>query len=426
MREYGMGKLSVMLSMAAVCALAVLPAGAASSAAQASEAAVSEPASAAGSASAADESSCYLAYRSILDAYYLQAEAGADMMALEDAGLNYMAAYTGSEETGGDYHTSLNYLGYQFVDLDEDGTYELLIGGVADESHGYTGMFYDLYALDNGEAGLCLRSGERSRFYVCNDHYISYQGSGGAAYTTFEFYRYAQGSVTFLEAIVCDGSYDENNPWFYCTDESLSTDYYISVSQSQAEAALSYYTEMSVEYIPFSSYAQFAAAADPSWQPSAETGDDEAGIHRYEYVVADATWEEAFEQAKAKGGYLAHINTAEEYQYILTELENAGLTNVHFWLGGRRNENDPNYRWVTAGNLLYGDVLNQSGYWACSEWMAGEPSLYDPNNGLSEAYLNLFYYSGENRWVWNDCPNDILEAAPNYSGKIGYIVEYEG
>ena len=55
--------------------------------------------------------------------------------------------------------------------------------------------------------------------------------------------------------------------------------------------------------------------------------------------------------------------------------------------------------------------------------MLGEPSYEDGD--IQENCLDFYYYDEENRWVWNDAPNDILEVAPYYAGTIGYIVEYE-
>ena len=39
--------------------------------------------------------------------------------------------------------------------------------------------------------------------------------------------------------------------------------------------------------------------------------------------------------------------------------------------------------------------------------------------------MDMFYVSKLEKWVWNDAPNDILSVAAGYSGKIGYICEYE-
>lgn len=40
-------------------------------------------------------------------------------------------------------------------------------------------------------------------------------------------------------------------------------------------------------------------------------------------------------------------------------------------------------------------------------------------------YRSVGGLSSSGQWVWNDVPDDILSVASFYSGKIGYICEYE-
>lgn len=61
-------------------------------------------------------------------------------------------------------------------------------------------------------------------------------------------------------------------------------------------------------------------------------------------------------------------------------------------------------------------------------WLEGEPSYtYFTESGVevSEDFVVLFYQEKDGRCYLNDVPNDILEAAPSYAGRIGYICEYE-
>lgn len=62
-------------------------------------------------------------------------------------------------------------------------------------------------------------------------------------------------------------------------------------------------------------------------------------------------------------------------------------------------------------------------YWCTNEWMRNEPSYQDGD--VQENCLDIFYYEDEGRWVWNDIPNNVLQNVSYFSGKIGYICEYE-
>lgn len=145
--------------------------------------------------------------------------------------------------------------------------------------------------------------------------------------------------------------------------------------------------------------------------------------HRYELVIEDCTWEEARQKCADKGGYLAVLETEEEWEALIKTIELNGLSDKQFFIGARRDLNGSTYYWVDAQNQLTGESLNEDSSVMKSHWMQGEPSYQDQS--IPEYCVNMYYYKNEGRWVLNDIPNAILEAVKSYSGKIGYICEYE-
>lgn len=162
--------------------------------------------------------------------------------------------------------------------------------------------------------------------------------------------------------------------------------------------------------------------------PMAET-EEEAGyvpdmnIHRYAFFIDDCSWSEAFQKAKEGGGYLVRIESREEYDYILSEISRGGYEKIQFRIGARRNPGDLSYYWVDENNNLVGGPIQVETYWCHDEWLDGEPSYKDGE--IEENCVDMFYYSALSQWVWNDVPDDMISVVPDYSGRIGYIVEYE-
>lgn len=160
----------------------------------------------------------------------------------------------------------------------------------------------------------------------------------------------------------------------------------------------------------------------------AEPEKDDPGIHRYEIVTGDVTWDEAFAQSIERGGYLARISSPEEYQYITDMLNSGGYTRYQFYLGGRRDDGGTEYYWVNMKNQFLGECLNDSDSWLGSYWYENEPSFRDTGSGaggdIAENVISLFYVSGT--WYMNDSSNDMAGFYPDLmSGKVAYIIEYE-
>lgn len=175
---------------------------------------------------------------------------------------------------------------------------------------------------------------------------------------------------------------------------------------------------------------QEAEAAEDERQETEDTKpvyheDDEKGIHTYELIVDDVTWTEAYNACLARGGYLVRINSEEEYQEILEQIDDEDKRNIKFWLGGARSAEDVyEYRWIYEDGVSGSEILNEDEPFR-SYWLDGEPSFHNESDSQDEIYMNMFYVSKEGRWVWNDVPDDLIAVVEYYSGTVGYICEYE-
>lgn len=149
---------------------------------------------------------------------------------------------------------------------------------------------------------------------------------------------------------------------------------------------------------------------------------EDTAIHSYRIIVEDCTWEEAMQEAQELGGYLVRINSQEEYDTILTQLNAGDYSKYHFYLGGRRDSDGSDYYWVGTDNVFIGDSLNSSSSWCQDAWYDGEPSYADGD--ITEDAMNLFCVGGT--WYLNDSSMDLVGNYPSYlTGCVGYIVEIE-
>lgn len=154
---------------------------------------------------------------------------------------------------------------------------------------------------------------------------------------------------------------------------------------------------------------------------------DDASIHKYEVIVADVTWSEAFADCISRGGYLCRINSAEENEKIKELLDTQKDKGVYIaYLGGMRDEKSEEYHWIDCDKNPYDDVINNGEY--TSFWYVGEPSYTDNVNDkeIVEKYMAFIYPGATKEWCWNDVNDDVLSLAQDYySGRISYICEYE-
>lgn len=169
--------------------------------------------------------------------------------------------------------------------------------------------------------------------------------------------------------------------------------------------------------------------------PGEENGGDTGSVTRtaettaasastYEVYFEDVSWEEAYWSCRDKGGHLVRIETEEEYLKIvdwLYSLDLLGDGSKLLYLSAQREKSSYDYYWVNNDGALSGTVINDASGWPAKYWYSGEPSFMDGDT--VEYCLDLFSVDGV--WYLNDVPGDIVSYAAMYSGKVGYICEYE-
>lgn len=87
-------------------------------------------------------------------------------------------------------------IGYLLLDVDGDGTQELLIGTLASDEF-YAPIVFEMYTLNpEGSVVRVFSSQERARYYLCEDNSFLFEGANSAADSVRCFYSYAAGTLT--------------------------------------------------------------------------------------------------------------------------------------------------------------------------------------------------------------------------------------
>lgn len=87
-------------------------------------------------------------------------------------------------------------IGYLLLDVDGDGTQELLTGTLASDEF-YAPIVFEMYTLTpEGSVARVFSSQERARYYLCQDNTFLFEGANSAADSVSCSYSYAAGTLT--------------------------------------------------------------------------------------------------------------------------------------------------------------------------------------------------------------------------------------
>ncbi len=157
-----------------------------------------------------------------------------------------------------------------------------------------------------------------------------------------------------------------------------------------------------------------------------ETGVHTSAGHRYELIQKDITWAEAQALCKEKGGYLATITSPDEQDIVATQIAKEEKQNISFYVGYRYNEwiGEEFFasRWINAdGSFIVASPLDN--FW---EYSAPDYDYRNKEweNDQNDCGLVKYYDSTKQIYLFN-APEELLASSPKYSGKIGFICEFD-
>ncbi len=139
-------------------------------------------------------------------------------------------------------------LGYCYLDLDGDGTEELLFG--EDGAGEWNDVIYGIYTVRDGKVHCVEYGGERHRFFYCGNGVIENQGSAAAWYSYHKFYSYSDGKLELIEAVIHDAERSFDEPFFHMTAGQTEEEA-VPISEEKALEIIESYDTVDVKFTTF-------------------------------------------------------------------------------------------------------------------------------------------------------------------------------
>ena len=269
------------------------------------------------------------------------------------------------------YATSPSELGYALLDLDNDGTDELIIANDAERQ-----VIYDLYSLVDGKLVHVFTGWDRNSYELREGYRILNIGSNGAASADYVYCHLSNGQLVTDSLIRFDAATDPDHPWFRgtgendlapITDENWSEDEIYSTAASLPIAITSF-------------------------------ADDSVGS--YDPALADYE------------GYLSTIDTSSIKYYALRDLDGDGQDELLLYNSGETLMKVAAIQNGTAQEILSGNVLDICEGNVLEAWEGGsgaeQRTYYRVENHTAVPFECIIYNIDENQ-CYRDSNYDFYE-----------------
>lgn len=186
-------------------------------------------------------------YRDVLDMFYENIQSGWADIDIYTADISYVFYEYYADPS------NIDTIGYQFDDLNDDGTPELIIGIDGYEDSAGIGVAFEIYTIEDGQIAHVATSIERGMYQLCEDGTIYSWGSSGWADTYYDHYELVDGELSPLESVW--SAPDSNNEvhWYHSTTGSYDDG--VEITEAEAmEVTDSWPQLVDLTLTPFSEY----------------------------------------------------------------------------------------------------------------------------------------------------------------------------
>ena len=156
--------------------------------------------------------------------------------------------------------------------------------------------------------------------------------------------------------------------------------------------------------------------AAPTPEPTPVPTPEPVKEHRYVIERTPISWVGAQDRCLAAGGYLAVINTREEFDQITAMADAQGVE--FLWIGCHRDVNSNRFVWERDEKI---DSAVDPDNNRMALWAPGEPNYID-DAGNGENYLILWNHDGG--WRYWDSRSD-LDTIWGWRARLAYVCEFE-